>query len=653
MRPNLYAPSAVKHHLSFQANCFRFLAPRVIAFSLSVGLGSALAIAAPAENLLTLQLADVAAAPQTGTALVGNEGNNSHVARIDSIREEPGRRNGYWVNDLNGPLYFYNKSTQGFKVYLDFNGTEGHTGLFKKLAYSTGYGGGLVAFQFHPEYATPGSAHYGVFYTLHLEDPAKAGSALPDNTHVPGLDVSNYQITPAVPSPGSDHALRQSVLIEWRDTDPKDEVFTGTARELLRVEVNSDLNPMGDLLFNPLATASSHPDYGNLYISVGDGGDGETDQPTRHHNPQSLATLLGKILRINPDDPDGAGPLTYSIPVDNPFVSISGARGEIWAYGFRNPHGFSWDTYSNRLIVNDIGYHSWEEVNFVKKGQNYGWASREGSHIFDPATGTTRTLSPNDSILGYQYPVIEYPHIPTPGYPTFGNAISNGFVYRGLKYPALFGKYIFADIATGEIYYAELGLMLAAGESSPTTRCPYSKFMIDWENPLNAAFGHQAYQRLYEVVEAGYELRGGPHKNLPGSGAYGEDGRADVRLIQTSDGEIYITSKSDGMLRRVTGVTISAPVSPETPPRSSSIQTALTVPLASDGRPFWPIFSSDWQSSAAAEFECFAGCRDFRSGVSLGVPTWREPAGENDLSPLAPRKSKPVASTPVFFSPRI
>lgn len=538
---------------------------RVLACSLGALLSCFLPGAAYGQGALTLHLADVASAPPTGLQKIDGEGNKSDVARIDTFREEPGQRNRTWINDLSGPLYFYHKPSKTFTEYLNFNGAEGRAGLFARFVCTPGYGGGFIAFQFHPEYGNPDRPGFGVFYTLHLEDPAQAASPLPETRCTPGLDLTHYQVTPVVRAQNADPTLFQTVLIEWRDADPKDDVFTGTARELLRVEVDSHLNPMGDLLFNPLATFPTHPDYGKLYISFGDGGDGQTDQGARHPNPQSLSTLLGKILRITPEDPDGEGPLTYGIPTDNPFVSTFGARGEIWAYGFRNPHGFSWDVYSNRLIANDIGYHSWEEVNFIKKGQNYGWAIHEGAHVFDPTTGSTRSLSANDFSSGYQYPVIEYPHIATPGYPSFGEAIANGFVYRGLKFPALFGKYIFADITTGELYYADYGIMLATSDGSPQARAPYFKFAIGWDNPTEANSGSETYHRMYEIVVASQARRGIAVKDPANQVAETETGRADVRLVQTSDGEIYLTTKGDGMLRRVTGVTVSA-AEPEASP---------------------------------------------------------------------------------------
>ena len=194
---------------------------------------------------------------------------------------------------------------------------------------------------------------------------------------MPGLDLSGgYTTTPAV-NPPAGTVVRQAVLVEWTDTNRNNSTFEGTAREILRVGFNTNIHPMGDLLFNPLAQPGDADD-GNLYISVGDGGAGEIAGAT-HTIPQRLDALQGKILRITPDitlrpaDELSANgryriPTTGSDP--NPFVSLSltGLKKEIYAYGFRNPHRMSWDPVSNKLIVDDIGLHAWEEVNIVTKG---------------------------------------------------------------------------------------------------------------------------------------------------------------------------------------------------------------------------------------------------------------------------------------------
>ena len=171
---------------------------------------------------------------------------------------------------------------------------------------------------------------------------------------------------------------------------------------------------------------------GYLYIGVGDGGSGGDPQG----NGQSLATLLGKMLRIDIDAGD-----RYSIPADNPFVDDASARPEIWAYGLRNPWRYSFDRETGDLYIADVGQNRIEEVSFQPAsssgGENYGWNVIEGSSCFSPSTGC------DDS--GLVLPVAEYDH-------RDGCSITGGYVYRGQSEPTLIGSYLFADFCSGRIW---------------------------------------------------------------------------------------------------------------------------------------------------------------------------------------------------------
>jgi glucose/arabinose dehydrogenase len=107
---------------------------------------------------------------------------------------------------------------------------------------------------------------------------------------------------------------------------------------------------------------------GYLYIGIGDGG----SQGDPQGNAQSLAAFLGKILRIDVTNPSGGR--NYGIPIDNPFRGNAlGYREEIFAFGFRNPWRFSFDSISGRLWVGDVGQNQIEEIDIVERGRNYGW----------------------------------------------------------------------------------------------------------------------------------------------------------------------------------------------------------------------------------------------------------------------------------------
>jgi len=178
-----------------------------------------------------------------------------------------------------------------------------------------------------------------------------------------------------------------------------------------------------------------------LYVALGDGG-AAGDQGPGHvegGNSQSLATLLGKILRI---DPLPNGTSSYTVPPDNPFVGRPGARPEIWAYGLRNPWRFTFDRPTGDLWIGDVGQDSWEEIDRAPaidgrdagRGDNFGWNRLEGTHQF---TGPL----PGAAVP----PVSEYSHADG------SCSVTGGYVYRGRAIPALQGMYLFTDYCDGEL----------------------------------------------------------------------------------------------------------------------------------------------------------------------------------------------------------
>lgn len=509
-----------------------------------------------------LQLEDYATVPLSGQ-FVGSTDNSIYAARVNFLREEPGGNpDRFFVNDLNGKLYILDRTTKQFTTYLDLHRNTSEnlsaTGLFPAFTRANGYANGFVTFQFDPEYRNAGSPHYGKFYTVHIELDTNTGDSrrMPNASSFPGYtNAAAYSPTVALEAPGTDGSnTRQAVLIEWQDTIPGDTIFQGTARELLRIEFITRIHPLGDLTFNPRALTASDPDYRKLYLAVGDGGAGEQNNVVTRPTPQRLDVPQGKILRISPDDPDGDGPLRYGIPADNPFANgapVSGVtpRREIWAWGFRNPHRLSWDPLSGALIASDIGFHSWEEVNIVHKGRNYGWSEREGTYVFNPQTGVANTALPaNDAASGYVYPVIQYPHSPALG---VGDAIAGGFVYRGTRIPALRGKFVFGDITTGELFYSDFVEMTSADDGNPATLAAIHSIDVMWDSPREIGRARR-YDRMYEIVVDEYRARGGRDTDLPGAAIVSDltgGGRADIRLAVDQAGELYVLSKSDGMIR--------------------------------------------------------------------------------------------------------
>jgi glucose/arabinose dehydrogenase len=195
-----------------------------------------------------------------------------------------------------------------------------------------------------------------------------------------------------------------------------------TRRQILAVGQPFANHNGGHLAFGP---------DGYLYIGLGDGGSAGDPEG----NAQSLGTLLGKMLRI---DPSPTGPRPYEVPPDNPFVGRSGARPEIWAYGLRNPWRYSFDLATGDLWIADVGQSAWEEIDLQPAGspggENYGWDRMEGAHPFEGDR-------PPDAVG----PIHEYSQ------ETGGCTVVGGYVYRGSAIPDLVGAYLFADFCLGSI----------------------------------------------------------------------------------------------------------------------------------------------------------------------------------------------------------
>jgi mono/diheme cytochrome c family protein len=513
--------------------------------------------AAPAASRKTLELADYVQMPITGEP--GGENTRGELARVNFLREEPGGRR-FFVTDLNGPLYILDKESKRVTAYLDFNGLAGRPGLFQKLTFERNFATGLINVIFDPDYA-----RNGVFYTIHMEDPTIAAPAEPKAAVVAGLDLSGYRSTPAIVTPMQPGAVinREAVMIEWTDRNIANSTFEGTARELLRVQLSSPIHPLGEMTFNPTARRGD-PDWRVMYVGSGDSGSGE-QRDIRRLTPQRLDNLNGKILRIVPDLREQTATSTvsdngrYRIPNDNPFTAVDGARKEIWALGLRNPHRLIWDVDpaqpslpagarsakegEPRLLAFNIGLASWETVVIIKKGANYGYSLREGPQAMTvegmgpvPADDTIPVQITDTITRGTVkpiYPVIAYPHTNSGG-----DAIAGGFIYRGTRIPALNGKLLFGDITTGRIWYAEMADVIRADDGDPTTVAPI----------------HELDTGLRHLVEETFRARGGLGEALPGAAAVSGRGRVDLRFAEDGAGELYLLTKSDGMIRQVVGL---------------------------------------------------------------------------------------------------
>src|SRR5205809_538243 len=253
-------------------------------------------------------------------------------------------------------------------------------------------------------------------------------------------------------------------------------------------------------------------DANNLYIATGDGG-GANDQGTGHIEPggnaQSLTTLLGKMLRIHINSAAG----TATIPPNNPFVGVTGARGEIWAFGLRNPFRNSFDRQTGRMFIGDVGQSTREEIDVQQPtnpggGENYGWRVREGS-IQNPAfPGTPPPPGAVD-------PIFDYPR-------SVGRTVIGAYVYRGQRIPNLRGVYVFADY---------LG-----PESGPGNG---QIFTLSYNGAIASNFENITAQ-LFPTRAGGFTLR---HPS-----SLGED----------SNGELYITDYGNGSVFKIVALPVKS-----------------------------------------------------------------------------------------------
>ncbi|AKA34024.1 PQQ-dependent sugar dehydrogenase [Flagellimonas lutaonensis] len=199
---------------------------------------------------------------------------------------------------------------------------------------------------------------------------------------------------------------------------------------------------------------------GYLYIASGDGGSGGDPQ----NNAQNRSNLLGAILRIDIDNVSTG--LNYAIPADNPFIGENGVRGEIFAFGLRNPWRMSFDDQTGELWSGDVGQGEREEINIIVSGGNFGWKLFEGTFCFSGDCDDT----------GLEPPIFEYNH------DAGDKSITGGFVYRGNAVASLQGKYVYADFISGRIW--ALTLDGSDNEILFNTGLNIASFGVDAQNEL-------------------------------------------------------------------------------------------------------------------------------------------------------------------------
>ncbi|MEO1086422.1 MAG: GNAT family N-acetyltransferase, partial [Acidobacteriota bacterium] len=279
----------------------------------------------------------------------------------------------------------------------------------------------------------------------------------------------NYPATPYVFAHYVEIGTEDSIIARYElSPDDPNRALAGSEVILLRMPKPIRLHYGGQLAFGP---------DGYLYISTGDGTDG-TVGPDPLCLSQKLDSLEGKLLRIDVDA-DGA---LFGIPSDNPFAGS--AEPSIWAYGLRNPWRFSFDRENGELWISDVGENRREEINrqpaSSSGGENYGWKIMEGTDCFSNLNGCGLAPACNDPSL--TLPAIDY------GHAQGRCSVIGGYVYRGSLVPELYGRYVYGDFCSGEVWYTDAVVPSFAGsvELAQTV-------------PLLGSFGEGADGELYAL----------------------------------------------------------------------------------------------------------------------------------------------------------
>jgi hypothetical protein len=408
----------------------------------------------------------------------------------------PGARPMTLVGDGSGRRFIADQNGIVYQLYGDDS-----LSVFLDLAAATSLvttssQQGLTSIAFHPDYHSQGADGEGKFFTTSSQTSA---SGTPDYPVPVGAPLSHH-----------------GVLHEWTVSADPDAIDVASAREILRIgEPYKDHN-LAQISFNT-HVAQSHPDYGLLFVSVPDGGNVPRPRPTvdPHLVGQDLSHPLGSILRIDPLLPGGGGG-AYASPSSNPFATDGDPNtlAEIWAYGLRNPHRFSWDPGgAGRMYISDIGQANIEEINLGASAANFGWSEREGTFlVVHDNEDDIFVLPPGDEILGFSYPVVQYDHDEN------DRAISGGYVVRSCTCD-LAGEYIFGDLATGRVFHAPAASLDGSGQAS------FAALRL-----IDAA--DDTEKSLLEMIGGGTPAP-----------------RADLRFGRDDEGRIYLVTKRDGTVR--------------------------------------------------------------------------------------------------------
>jgi len=290
-------------------------------------------------------------------------------------------------------------------------------------------------------------------------------------TFHPNLPDSPYFYVNYIGLDSNSHIARFTV-----DPNHKNKALKGSELTILIVN-----QPKGVDFVNHKSGCLKFGTDGYLYVTFGDGG--SADDP--HNNAQDLSKLLGKMIRIDVDKRKNGK--NYSVPADNPFVGVPDTKDEIWASGLRNPFRWSFDKLTGDLWLPDVGQDIWEEINLqpkgAKGGRNYGWSCYEANHNFK-FNGCNYNGTP------YTFPIVEYKHTENPC-----AAITGGYVYRGTKYPKMYGMYVYNDYCNGKF-----SVVFKQNQSW------LNVFMVDEDDLVYVSIGEDSKGELYAINQPTGEI---------------------------------------------------------------------------------------------------------------------------------------------------
>jgi hypothetical protein len=418
-------------------------------------------------------------------------------ARLMTMLDEPGTRRTF-VSDMRGIIYSVGYGGGPVTRFLDLTDPA-----WNLRVQAQGRERGLQSFAFHPQFAQAGAPGYGKIYTW--------------------LDTDDNE-TAADFRPGGGNNAHHTVLLEWTARNAASASFEGEGpRELARFEQPFANHNGGHMAFRPEAVPGD-PDYGLLYVGVGDGG--SAGDPL--NDAQNLRSGFGKLLRIDPLGSNSANG-RYGIPAENPFVGHPEALPEIYAYGLRNPQRFAWDPSTGRLFLADVGQNVVEKLTLVPAGANLGWNVWEGSFRYVDETRQVR-LDGQRGDPSVTFPVAEYaqPFPREDGSTTQPllnpqSAATGVHVFRDGSIPQLQNRVLWGDMPQGELFHIDADELPSGGQA------PIRRVLL--------RHGGQT-STLLELIQRKNREQG----REPAT-------RTDMRFGWGPDGQVMLLNKYDGTIR--------------------------------------------------------------------------------------------------------